>query len=197
MRRHKRRGPKVQIESVPPAKPATSAWETIRRHEAERGNSMRRGFAQPLRRPGAAFKRALRQWPVIDRRGDTRTFVPEPSEVVIWGASSLLSLVVGLGVAFFFWMALHRAGQPVVADRARGEPRGGVGADRAFRRAPAAAAIFRAPGGNMVVAYALGGPEFARLFRRNRYPRKPRKRPLQSLGGSAKMARLALSRREC
>ena len=32
----------------------------------------------------------------------------EPSELVIWGASSLLAAIVGIGVSFGLWMQLHQ-----------------------------------------------------------------------------------------
>ena len=33
----------------------------------------------------------------------------EPSEYVIWGAAGLLAMILGLGVAFALWAALHRS----------------------------------------------------------------------------------------
>lgn len=124
---------------------------------------MARGFAQVLRPPWGRFKRALGNGRyhrgVIPER-----FVPEPSEVVIWGASSLLSLVVGLGVAFFLWMALHRSGQPVVADSAVVSLGVGLALIGLSAERPLPRLFFVLLAAMMVVAYALGGPEFARLF---------------------------------
>jgi hypothetical protein len=33
--------------------------------------------------------------------------IAEPSEIVIWGASGLLAVILGLGSAFFLWACLH------------------------------------------------------------------------------------------
>jgi hypothetical protein len=90
--------------------------------------------------------------------------LPEPSEFVIWATSALLALVVGLGAAFFLWMLLRRSGAPVLAEVAVvtlgvGIALIGLSSERALRR------IFLVLlAAMLVVGYALGGPEFARLL---------------------------------
>ncbi|MBV8638164.1 MAG: hypothetical protein JO322_08755 [Candidatus Eremiobacteraeota bacterium] len=44
--------------------------------------------------------------------------VREPAELVIWSASALLGLVVGIGTAFILWSQLHRGADQVVLDGA-------------------------------------------------------------------------------
>ncbi len=40
--------------------------------------------------------------------------VREPTELVIWSASSLLGIVIGIGIAFTLWVQLHRTAEPGV-----------------------------------------------------------------------------------
>jgi hypothetical protein len=87
----------------------------------------------------------------------------EPNDVVIWGASGLLALVLGLGIAFFLWFALHRADQTIVAQGAVGSVSLGLvliglGAER-----PTTRVFFVLLAATLVLGYALGGPEFAHL----------------------------------
>lgn len=87
----------------------------------------------------------------------------EPNEVVIWTATSLLALVVGLGTAFFLWLCLHHTDRPMVAQGAvlllsLGLVLIGLGSQRLLLRI-----FFVLLAVALAVAYALGGPEFARL----------------------------------
>jgi hypothetical protein len=89
--------------------------------------------------------------------------VPEPSDYVIWGASSLLALVLGLGSAFFLWVVLHRSEHPelargAVASLGLGLVLIGVAVDRPMTRA-----FFILLAVVLAAAFAFGGPEFARL----------------------------------
>jgi hypothetical protein len=87
----------------------------------------------------------------------------EPNDVVIWSASGLLALVLGLGTAFFLWFTLHRSDQAIVAQGAVGSLSLGLvliglGAERPMTRV-----FFVLLAATLVAGYALGGPEFARL----------------------------------
>ena len=42
----------------------------------------------------------------------------EPSELVIWSATALLGVLLGLGVAFMLWAQIHRTGEPALLDAA-------------------------------------------------------------------------------
>ena len=44
--------------------------------------------------------------------------VREPTELVIWSATALLGLVVGIGTAFSLWTQLHRTADQAVLDGA-------------------------------------------------------------------------------
>jgi len=87
----------------------------------------------------------------------------EPNEVVIWTSTSLLAVVVGLGTAFFLWLSLHRTDRPFVAQGAVGSLSlglvlVGLSSERLLGRA-----FFVLLAVALAIAYALGGPEFARL----------------------------------
>ncbi len=87
----------------------------------------------------------------------------EPNDVVIWGASGLLALLLGLGTAFFLWLTLHRSDQAIVAQGAVGSLSLGLvliglGAERPMPRV-----FFVLLAATLVLGYALGGPEFARI----------------------------------
>ncbi len=87
----------------------------------------------------------------------------EPNELVIWTATSLLAVVVGLGTAFFLWLSLHSTYRPMVAQGAvlslsLGLVLIGLGSQRLLMRI-----FFVLLAVALAVAYALGGPEFARL----------------------------------
>lgn len=90
--------------------------------------------------------------------------LPEPSEFVIWATSSLLALVVGLGAAFFLWMALRSSGAPLLAEGAVvtlgvGAALIGVSSEKPLRRV-----FLVLLAAMLIVGYALGAPEFARLL---------------------------------
>ncbi len=87
----------------------------------------------------------------------------EPNDVVIWTASSLLALLLGLGTAFCLWFALHRSDQAIVAQGAVGSLSLGLvliglGADRPLTRV-----FFVLFAATLVIGYAVGGPGFAHL----------------------------------
>lgn len=44
--------------------------------------------------------------------------VREPTELVIWSASALLGIVVGIGTAFTLWVQLHRTADHAILDGA-------------------------------------------------------------------------------
>ena len=87
----------------------------------------------------------------------------EPNEVVIWTATSLLAVVVGLGGAFFLWLTLHRSDRPFVVQGAvlslsLGLVLIGLGSQRFLTRVFLVLLAVA-----LALAYALGGSEFARL----------------------------------
>lgn len=89
--------------------------------------------------------------------------LPEPSDLLIWAASALLSLLAGLGAAFFLWSALHHSGRPAIAEAAvvsigAGMALIGLSTDRPLGRL-----FFVVFAAVLVAGYILGGPEFARL----------------------------------
>lgn len=89
--------------------------------------------------------------------------LPEPSDLLIWAASALLSLLAGLGAAFFLWSALHHSGRPAIAEAAvvsigAGMALIGLSTDRPLGRL-----FFVVFAAVLVAGYVLGGPEFARL----------------------------------
>ena len=44
--------------------------------------------------------------------------VREPTELVIWSASALLGIMVGIGAAFMLWSQLHRSADQAILDAA-------------------------------------------------------------------------------
>jgi hypothetical protein len=44
--------------------------------------------------------------------------VREPTELVIWSASSLLGIMIGIGTAFTLWAQLHRTAEQAILDGA-------------------------------------------------------------------------------
>lgn len=87
----------------------------------------------------------------------------EPNEVVIWAATSLLALVVGLGAAYFLWYSLRNAQATIVVQGAvvslsLGLVLVGLGVQRPLTRV-----FFVVLAASLALAFALGGPEFARL----------------------------------
>ncbi|HEY1655507.1 MAG TPA: hypothetical protein VGF86_10360 [Candidatus Tumulicola sp.] len=89
--------------------------------------------------------------------------LPESSEVVIWGTSALLSLVVGVGAAFFLWMALHRTAQPLFAQGAVVSIGVGMALIALATDRPLLRVFFVLLAAVLVIGYALGGPAFAHL----------------------------------
>lgn len=88
----------------------------------------------------------------------------EPSEYVIVGAWGLLSALLGLGTSFVFWAALHRtAGNGIVLAAITSLGVGmvllGLASERAILRL--SLVLFAV---TLILGYALGGPEFARLL---------------------------------
>ncbi|MEO6836677.1 MAG: hypothetical protein ABI231_12340 [Candidatus Tumulicola sp.] len=88
---------------------------------------------------------------------------PEPNEYVIWGASGLLALVLGLGTAFVLWVALHRSDYAGLATGAvvslgLGLLLIGLAAERPLTRI-----FFVLLAAMLAIGYAVGGPGFARL----------------------------------
>ncbi len=51
----------------------------------------------------------------------------EPSDLVIWGAASLLGVLLGVAVAFMLWTQLHRTGDPAMLGGAVVALGGGLG----------------------------------------------------------------------
>jgi hypothetical protein len=89
--------------------------------------------------------------------------LPEPTDYVIWGASGLLALVLGLGSAFFLWVALHRTDRVDLADGAVASLGLGLLLIGMAAERPATRVFCVLLAVVLVVGFALGGPEFARL----------------------------------
>ena len=87
----------------------------------------------------------------------------EPTEVVIWAATSLLALVVGSGAAYFLWYSLRNSQETIVGLAAvvsvsLGLVLVGLGLQRPLTR------IFLVLlAATLSLVYALGSPAFARL----------------------------------
>ena len=88
----------------------------------------------------------------------------EPNDAVIWGASGLLALVLGLGMAFFLWFALHRADQVLVAQGAVGSLSIGLVLVGLGTGRPLTRVFFVLFATTLILGYALGAPEFTRLL---------------------------------
>jgi hypothetical protein len=87
----------------------------------------------------------------------------EPTEYVIWAATGLLAVILGLGTAFVFWDALHRVASGRLADAGLtcfsvGLAILGLAVERPLHRA-----FFVIFAMALLAAYLLGGPQFARL----------------------------------
>lgn len=87
----------------------------------------------------------------------------EPSELVIWAATSLLAVLTGLGSAFFLWYALHdtrapRVMQGAVLSLSLGLVLIGLGLQRPLTRV-----FLVLLAASLALAFALGGPAFSRL----------------------------------
>jgi hypothetical protein len=87
----------------------------------------------------------------------------EPSEIVIWSASSLLSVVLGIGGAFFLWSSLQDLDRVelvplLVAGFGTGVLLLGLASKRPLVRA--AIALFAV---TLVLSFIVGSHSFARL----------------------------------
>ncbi len=87
----------------------------------------------------------------------------EPSDLVIWIASALLSLVAGLGAAFFLWSVLHHTGERTIAQTAVVSVGVGIALVGLSTERPVSRLFFVLFAAVMIVGYMLGGAEFARL----------------------------------
>jgi hypothetical protein len=87
----------------------------------------------------------------------------EPNDVIIWGASGLLALLLGLGTAFFLWLALHRTDQALLAQGAVGSLSLGMVLIGLGNERPMTRVFFVLLAATLVLGYVLGAPEFARL----------------------------------
>lgn len=87
----------------------------------------------------------------------------EPADYVIWATLTMLALLVGMAVAFFLWVGLHRVTESGLALAAVGTLGAGtvlvaLSLDRPLIRVflVVMAAVF-------VLGYTLGGPAFSHL----------------------------------
>ena len=90
--------------------------------------------------------------------------LPEPAEFVLWTAAGLLAMVLGVGTAFVFWGAL-RAAEGTLADTGIACLSAGVAVVGLAVARPLHRAFFVLFAVTLLVAFLLGGPEFARLIR--------------------------------
>jgi hypothetical protein len=87
----------------------------------------------------------------------------EPAEYVMWGAASLLAVILGIGTAFVCWAGLHRADNALLAEAAitllcAGLAVLGLAAEQPIHRV--FCVIFAIA---LLVAYLLGGTAFGHL----------------------------------
>ncbi|HVA33517.1 MAG TPA: hypothetical protein VNG31_05180 [Candidatus Baltobacteraceae bacterium] len=87
----------------------------------------------------------------------------EPTELLIWTASLLVALLIGVGCAFVLWVPLHRASLPGMAVAAVWVLSVGLvliafSVERSLTRASLVVLAVM-----LVVGYTLGGPQFAHL----------------------------------
>lgn len=89
--------------------------------------------------------------------------VRESAEVVIWGATSLLGIMVGVGTAFMLWSQLHNRNVPVMLDAAVIALAVGLGLiGVAVTNAPTRVFLWVLAGA-FVLAFFAGGGAFAAL----------------------------------
>ena len=88
---------------------------------------------------------------------------PEPTEYVIWGASGLLALLLGLGSAFFLWVVLRHSEHPGLAAAAVYSLAAGVILIGVALERPLIRIFLILFAVALVASYAAGAPEFARL----------------------------------
>lgn len=87
-----------------------------------------------------------------------------PTDYVIWGASGLLAVILGLGTAFFLWVGLHHAQHAELASGAvvslsLGLVLIGLAAERPIMRT-----FVVLLAAMMLLSFAFGGPAFAHLL---------------------------------
>jgi hypothetical protein len=91
-------------------------------------------------------------------------YVREPAEYVIWAASGLLAIVVGLGMAFFLWVSLrHSAHAEIATASVVSLSLGTVLIGLAMER-PLVRTCLVILAAMLLLSFAFGGPTFARLF---------------------------------
>jgi hypothetical protein len=88
----------------------------------------------------------------------------EPTEYVIWGASGLLALLLGLGAAFVLWAGLHRSAEVALVDAAVAILGAGLLLLGLATERPLVRLFIILFAVMMAAGFAVGGPEFARLL---------------------------------
>ena len=88
----------------------------------------------------------------------------EPAEYVIWGASALLALLVGIGASFAIWAGLRGVAQTGLAHAAVGMLGVGLILIGFSVERPVARLFIVILAAVLVAGYTLGGPAFAQLL---------------------------------
>ncbi|HEY1682097.1 MAG TPA: hypothetical protein VGF98_10710 [Candidatus Tumulicola sp.] len=122
---------------------------------------MCRAFAFAIRSPGVPQ-------PNLGNRRYHRAMlpqhsVPEPTEVVIWTAGSLLGALLGLGGAFGLWLFLRHSDAQTAAHAAVVTVGAGIAVVGLSAERPPTRLFWIFLAGMLVVSYLFGGAEFARL----------------------------------
>jgi hypothetical protein len=89
--------------------------------------------------------------------------VPEPNEVVIWTAGSLLGALLGLGGAFGLWLFLRHSDAQIAAHAAVITVGAGIAVVGLSAGRPSTRLFWIFLAGMLVVSYLFGGTQFARL----------------------------------
>lgn len=85
----------------------------------------------------------------------------EPADAIIFGATALLAIVVGAGVAFSLWTELHRTSEHAVLTAAVSALSAGMGCIAFAVAKPATRLFLLVFAGTLLVAFFLGGSIFA------------------------------------
>ena len=87
----------------------------------------------------------------------------EPAELIIFGTTALLAIVLGIGVAFGLWSQLHHTSQRAILIAAVSALSAGTGCVGFAIEKPAARLFLLVFGATLLLAFFLGGPIFATL----------------------------------
>ncbi len=87
----------------------------------------------------------------------------EPAEVIIFGTTALLAVVVAIGLAFVLWAQLHRTSERAVLTAAVSSLGAGTGCLGFATQKPVARLFMLVFAATLLIAFFLGGPIFSTL----------------------------------